>query len=863
MISPDLIARLQAVVGPDNVSVRSTTRAVYSYDASLADGVPEAVVYPGDAVEVAGVVREAHRAGVPFIPRGYGTNLSGGTVAPFGGLIIEFARLNRILAVEPAARRVVVQPGLTNLDLQNALARIGFFYAPDPASQKAATLGGNAAENSGGPRCLKYGVTTNHILGMEVVLADGTLVNLGGPAGDSPGPDLRGVMIGSEGTFGLIVSLTLRILPLPESVVTQLVIYDSLDEAARSVADVIAAGIVPSALEMMDRPVMNAVEDSFPCGYPRDAAAVLIVEVEGPAGGLSRQVERIRDICERRGCREIREAKNADERNRLWAGRRGAFGAVARLAPRYLVADCTVPRSRLPQALRRVREIAGEYSLEVGNVFHAGDGNLHPLLLFDPRQPGRKDDVHTAGWKIMEACVRLGGTITGEHGVGVEKKDALRLVFSEDDLDLMKRIKEAFDPGDRLNPGKVLPDGVAPPEPPEPVFQAGDAPDRLTPQNEAEAADMVRWAFLNKKTLRPVGMGADRDYGNLPSSPAIEISSIMLNRVIEIDSANQTAEVQAGLTLNQLQDVLFEHGQWVPLRPLGGGGRTLGGVAAQGDRGPEGLAYGSPRDLLLGLGFMSGEGRLISAGGRVVKNVAGYDLTRLLAGSAGGFGFLTRLVFKTFQRPETCLTSFGVGTLEACARAAGALLTSTSEPVYIASCVDNIAGQTGGIRLMVGLEGLADSVAARRSKVETILKAEGLDPDGETEYPCWPGPWADYVNPVWNRGVVMRIELPLDRVFAGAAMVEKRIEGAGCLFDFGQGRILAGVESLEHAAWEAVLEESASLGGWAMLAKAPRDFKQGRDIYGPRKPDWDLTGRVKQALDPGGVFSPGCLPGGI
>ena len=354
MVSRELIGELRRIVGDRHVSESRIASELYSYDGSLAKGAPGAVVFPADARETAKVVKAAARAGIPFVPRGFGTNLSGGTVLPHGGLTICLSRLNRILGINPQNRTAVVQPGVTNLELQNALAPLGFFYAPDPASQRVATLAGNVGENSGGPRCLKYGVTTNHVLGLEMVLSDGAVVRLGGAAHDPPGYDLRALIIGSEGTLAVVTEITVRIMPRPEKVLTQLVVYDAVEDAARSVAGIIAAGIVPATLEMMDAPIIRAVEDSIACGYPRDAAAVLIIEVEGPAAGLTRQADRIREICTANGCREVRDAADAQARNRLWEGRRGAFGAVARLAPNYLVNDCTVPRTRLPEALAHV-----------------------------------------------------------------------------------------------------------------------------------------------------------------------------------------------------------------------------------------------------------------------------------------------------------------------------------------------------------------------------------------------------------------------------------------------------------------------------------------------------------------------------
>jgi glycolate oxidase subunit GlcD len=360
---------------------------VYSYDGSLAIAAPEAIVFPADTAQTAAVMRSAHSAGVPVVPRGFGTNLSGGTIAPQGGVVLALTRLNRILAIKPAGRYAVVQTGVTNLELQQALAPHGFLFAPDPASQKAATLGGNLAENAGGPHCVKYGVTTNHILGVTAVLPDGQVLQIAGPALDPPGYDLRGLLVGSEGTLAVVTEMTVRVIPAAESLATMLVVYDDLTDAARTVSAIVAAGIIPATLEMMDAAVIRAVEASKPSGYPLDAAAVLIIEVDGPLAGLAQQAERIAQLCREHGCREVRKANNAAERDRLWAGRRGAFGAIARLAPRFFVADCTVPRTRLPDALHQVAGIAARYQLGHCNVFHAGDGNLHPVLLFDPGDP--------------------------------------------------------------------------------------------------------------------------------------------------------------------------------------------------------------------------------------------------------------------------------------------------------------------------------------------------------------------------------------------------------------------------------------------------------------------------------------------
>jgi glycolate oxidase len=508
MISDTFIREMQSIVGKEQVSKSRTISELYSYDASLAKGKPGVVVFPANGDQVARVVRAACRAGVAFVPRGFGTNLSGGTIMADQGLIICLSRLNRILGIYPESRYAVVQPGVTNLELQDATATMGYFYAPDPASQKVSTIGGNLGENSGGPRCLKYGVTTNHILGMEMILPDGEMIRTGGAALDPPGLDLRGAMVGSEGTLGIVTEITVRILPKTEKVITMLAIYDTIADAAKSVSGIISAGILPNTLEMMDATIIKAVEDSYSCGYPRDAAAVLIIEVEGPAAGLREQAQRIQEICMQTNCRNIQQAKDDAERNRLWQGRRGAFGAVARLAPNYLVNDATVPRTKLPEALAKVAEITKKYGCQHGNVFHAGDGNLHPLLLFDSRDEDQLQRVEKAGWEIMQACVDLGGTISGEHGIGVEKQLAMRMVFSESDFKFQRGLKRAFDPHNILNPGKVIPP---------PKEDGKEEAVRGVSGNGAAAEIMARIksAASRRQKVIPVGGGTYGQYGNL------------------------------------------------------------------------------------------------------------------------------------------------------------------------------------------------------------------------------------------------------------------------------------------------------------------------------------------------------------
>ncbi len=457
--SKHLLDDLRAAVGASNVLDGGVDLQLYGYDAFLEERRPDAVAFVHSTEEVAEVVKACNRHGAPFVARGGGTNLSGGTIPVRGGVVIEMIRMNRILEVDTASLRARVQPGMFNLEFGNALAPLGYQYLPDPASQKAATLGGNVGENSGGPHCFKYGVTTNHVLGLTVVLPDGAIVHLGGKAPDAPGYDLTGTFVGSEGTLGICTEIVARIVRLPEGVKTLLAIYDSIDEGSETVSAIVSAGMIPATLEMMDQLVIQAVEASMRCGFPLDCATVLIIEVDGLVDDLEQQAAAIADLCRKHGAREVRMARNDAERAALWAGRRGAFGAVARVAPGYLVCDGTVPRTALPAMLRKVGEIGTRYGLRIPNVFHAGDGNLHPLVLFDWRDPEQKARVMKAGMEILAACVEMGGTISGEHGVGIEKMDAMRLVCTDDELRAQRKLKHAFDPADRANPGKMFPVG--------------------------------------------------------------------------------------------------------------------------------------------------------------------------------------------------------------------------------------------------------------------------------------------------------------------------------------------------------------------------------------------------------------------
>ncbi len=452
-----MLTELARICGPESVLTDPLALVAYECDAlPHLRRTPSAVVLPSSAAEVQAIVRLCAREGVPFVARGHGTGLSGGALPVDGGVVIALARLNRILAVDLANRRVTVEPGVTNLEITRAVAPHGYYYAPDPSSQQVCSIGGNVAENSGGAHCLKYGFTVHHVLGLEVVLPDGEIAQFGGTLVDAPGPDLLGLFIGSEGTLGIATRIVVRILRKPERVQTLLAAFESIDAAGAAVSAVIGAGIVPAAVEMMDALAIRAAEAAVHPNFP-PADTILIVELDGPAAEVESLFGLVEAICRERGATRIELAQDETERARIWRGRKAAFAAMGRVSPNYYVQDGVVPRTRLPEVLGRIRALEARSGLRIGNVFHAGDGNLHPLICYDERVPGEADRAVAVAGEILMYCIEAGGSITGEHGVGADKAEYMPRMFSEDDLEAMQRVRRAFDPQNLANPGKVFP----------------------------------------------------------------------------------------------------------------------------------------------------------------------------------------------------------------------------------------------------------------------------------------------------------------------------------------------------------------------------------------------------------------------
>ena len=454
-----LINELQKLLGADAVLYRSEDLLLYEYDGSVEVARPNCVVFPKSMEDVVGIVRLANRFETPLVGRGAGTGLSGGALARKGGIQVVFSKMNRILEVDAANQRARVQPGVVNSDLSAAVASLGLHFAPDPSSQKACTIGGNVSENSGGPHTLAYGVTANHVLALKAVLPSGEIVSLGSGALDPPGYDLTGLFVGSEGTFALVTEVSVKLIRLPETVKTLLAIYDAVDDATETVVEITARGITPAACEMLDGWTLRAVEDYVHAGFPTDGAAVLLIEVDGLREVAEAAAKDVVDVCHLHNAREVRVARDAAERDLLWKGRKNAFGAIGRICTTYYVQDGVIPRTKLPATLRRIAEIGLKNGFQIGNIFHAGDGNLHPIILFDARDESQFRRTVATADEIIAFCIEMGGSITGEHGVGMEKDRLMPLLFTESDLRLMSGVRDIFNPRGLLNPGKIFPSG--------------------------------------------------------------------------------------------------------------------------------------------------------------------------------------------------------------------------------------------------------------------------------------------------------------------------------------------------------------------------------------------------------------------
>ncbi len=927
MIPGSLVADLSEICGSDGVIVDEDRLLAYESDALTAyRHRPGAVLLPRTTEEVCEVVGAVSKHGLSIVPRGAGTGLSGGAVALGGAVVIGTARMNRILKIDPRNRRAVLQPGVINAELSAAVAPYGLYYAPDPSSQTACTIGGNVAENSGGPHCLKYGVTSRYVTGLKVVLSNGSVVELGGRRREPPGYDLVGLFVGSEGCFGIATEIEVSLLPLPEGVRTVLAIFDRIDAAGRAVSAIVGAGLLPAAMEIIDGATIRAVEDSvFAAGYPTDAEAALVIEFDGVEAGLDREAARAGDLCERAGARGVRRARSEEERAALWKGRKKAFGAMGRIAPDLLVQDATVPRTTLPAVLRGISRIGKRYELVVANVFHAGDGNLHPNILFDRRNKDELARVEQASKEIMRLCIDAGGTITGEHGVGLDKKHHMSLVYGPEELSVMWSVRRAFDPDGVLNPGKVLPEDTDPGRngsgdspavsssegaaigPP----ASGDekhAPGPSGPSRENPIAEVVgllsdnqvllggaarEWsggfpadvvAFpasveevralvlaANKAKIRiiPAGRGSWLTAGGWGRRAQVVISTLRLNSVQHYEPADLTLTAGAGLLWRDLVKVLAPNEQWLPVDPPGRNRGALGALVASGVSGPLEARYGAVRDNVLGLEVVTGDGRILRIGGRVVKNVAGYDLVRAMTGSRGSLGIVTGVSVRLFPLPEAQATLFFSARGGAGGGDGGELVTMAQTvctsplPVVSADLIEGGCGPSGvGMTLAVQISGGWEEMDDLCSRVSSAAGSGPASVLRDAESEAFHDQRTD-----WEDGSPLVI-----RLSALPALLADTFDRARALAADLHGEVTAhaqkGTVRVKAPAPDALAEWGSRLlqerremeksGGSLTLTRGPGELAARAGWTGGLGSEGQLTRRIKALFDPMSVLSGLC-----
>ncbi len=844
----------------------------YEMDASLEHGSPDAVIFPLTSEEVVKIAKWAGERGIPLVARGAGTGISGGAVAAQGGMVIEFSRMDRVLEFDETERRAVVQPGVINLALDELARSKGLHYPPDPASGRACTLGGNIAENAGGPHCFKYGVTTNYVMGLEVVLADGRRLRLGGRALDYPEYDLIGVLTGNEGTLAIITEATVRLIGDPPSAKTMMAAFSSVKEAGEAVSAVIARGLMPAAMELMDQKMMRIVEDYAHPGLPVEAAAALILEVDGWRESLSPQMDEIAATLRAYHPCDVRVAETAEERDQLWHGRKSVAGAITRLAPAYLPVDVTVPRSKLASTLKAIDQICEAVNLPVGYVLHAGDGNLHPdIMIQDPTDQALMLRVFEAAGQILELCVAQGGSITGEHGVGMEKRNFMPLMFSRDELSAMQDIKEIFDPKGLLNPGKIFPEtgigGQRSAVSRQPLtvsaqgFQLSDvrpSPRNLkskiySPQSLQEAVEVMHACFTSSppRNIRIRGGGTK---SRLLPTADVCLSTQNLRGIYAYAPNDLYVTIGAGTRLVELQEELARDRMWVPLASPWPES-TVGGIVAGNFNGPLRMrnAYGSIRDQVLAATVVLPDGRVIRAGRPLVKNVAGYDLVKLFVGSFGTLGLITDVTLKTTALPRARTTvivpveepqqglTWGARLLRISLVASALLLCGGCD----------VPGISAPHALVYTAEGLLEDVHTEIREVCRVLQAEGAVATTLTDSPLSGSEiWCRWLREAAPWETVLRIGVTLRNL---PALLQNSTSfvadlASGLLYARGISRTMEGLGQMAR-----------SSGGYAVTLSAPTAPEDRSALWDYRPDALYLMRALKTRWDPQGLCNPGAF----
>lgn len=886
MLKVNAIHSLKDVLGEGQVFTDDASLISYEVDAGLDSGRPEGVVFPHSAEDIVRVMRWAIRHNVPLVARGAGTGLSGGAVAERGGVIVEFSRMNHILDIDAHGRSAVAEPGLINLWLDEQVKQQGLYFPPDPASQRASTIGGNVAENSGGPHCFKYGVTTNYVTGMNVVLSDGRLVRVGGRALDYPEYDLTGLITGSEGTLALMAAIDVRLVRNPPAVKTMLAVFDSVEQAGMAVSAVIAAGLVPATMEMIDQKIIRVVEEFAHIGLPVEAGAMLIVEVDGYAASLDSQMEEISTILLANGGSGLHIARSDEERNQIWFARKSAAGAMARLAPSCYTVDITVPRSYLAETLSEVNAICDRYGLRVGYVFHAGDGNLHPLVLTDYQDKALMEQVHNAGREMVKIAIKKSGSLSGEHGVGIEKRAFMSLMHNADELATMLDIKQAFDPNALLNPGKIFPvpepDAIDDSDTPTVKMKsirlprakrfalatAEEAAGRFIALSKAGKAVSIRGTSGSENVGPPL---ADGLVGHALVDPVTEengntgkiLSTEQLRGVKTYAPDDLYITVGAGTPLADIQAFLAPDGKWVPIvSPWPSA--TIGGIIATNLNAPLRMRYGAIRDLVLCATVVLPNGRIIRTGRPVIKNVAGYDLTKVFIGSHGTLGLITDVTLKLAIQPRTRRTLLlPIGNREEGLLWARKLLPLTlvaSALVYYkntrsAGMPENISTPYA---LAYTVEGIASDVEAELAEIRQAMQAmKALEPI-VVDSPTGSDIWAAMLR---NTSDMLQVRIGIPPKDLPAYMNDHaRLLNKGIFFaDVSNGLLytmLAAEHEQEAEQWLAQLRQPAqALEGYAVVMNVPGGWQTTLDRWGHAPQAIDVMRRLKERWDPQGILN--------
>ncbi|MEM7127991.1 MAG: FAD-linked oxidase C-terminal domain-containing protein [Chloroflexota bacterium] len=889
MLSQSAVKSLSTRLKSSHYSIDPIELITYEIDAGFDRGSADGIFFPESTEDVSQMMAWASETGTPLIARGGGTGLAGGAVPDQGGFVISFARMNRIDPIDTIGRSVTVEVGAVNLDVDAAVRACGLYFPPDPSSQRSSVIGGNMGTNAGGPHCFKYGVTTNYVMGIRAVMADGHIQCFGGRALDYPEYDFCALLVGSEGTLAVMTEADLRLIPNPSGVKTMMVAFDTIGEAGKAVSAVIAAGLVPATLEMMDQAAMQMITQFAPAGLPVEAGAVLIVEVDGHPESLDTQIEEAADLLDANGGFDIRIAQSEADRAQIWYGRKSAAGALARLSPRYYLTDVTVPRSHLGEVLPEIETICQRHQLKAINVFHAGDGNLHPLILCDEEDQELMERVHQAGKEIIALCVARNGSISGEHGIGMEKREAMYTMFSPNELRAMHEIKEIFDPGNLLNPGKVLPEMIPEAERAEPFMPTSRT---FAPETAEEVGSALAALSLKGERVRISGCDpTDEQTGEEPSGQAnapasrpyqpgsnhslapiqagYTLSSSRLNQVVHFAPDDLYIQVGAGMKVSDLQRFLHQHQVQTALMAPSLGA-TVGGVLAANVNSPQRSRYGSLRDNLLAATVVLPDGRVMQSGRPVVKNVAGYDLPKIFVGSYGSLGVLVDVTLKLTPSPRS---SQSIRTIIE-SMEAGLRLSQQIAP-HLLNCSGVVISEQAeatqnAYQIVCTVEGSAEEVAAEMTIIKEIIEQAGVGSPKELAFSTATSEWGAFMADINANSMIIRVGVP---VAALPDYWQTISEGTGVNIDGKQSDewhpfvdSLAGLlyirtdpESPDAARdlLDQLRRPMATTGGYAVVVLQPDSMAPQLDLWGFMPESMNLMMALKACWDPAGILLPG------